>query len=51
MNPKLVKMIAKIAVMGIGSVMIGQIIKTEKNLQERIDEHFTETKPEPDQAN
>ena len=51
MNPKLAKTIAKFAVMGIGSLMIGQIIKLEKKLDQRIEEHFVETETESEKDN
>jgi hypothetical protein len=51
-KPMLAKNIAKLALMGIGSLLIGTIIKTEKKLVEQVDAHFaTETEAEPAQDN
>lgn len=45
MNPKFARMIVKLAVMGVGSVLIGTIVKAEKKLGDRIDAHYA---PEPE---
>ena len=50
-NPKLWKNGSKLAIMGIGSLLIGTIIKLEKKLDTRIDEYFSDPKPESDEDN
>lgn len=52
MNPKLVKNGAKLALMGIGSLLIGTIIKVERNLGEKLDAKYpTENTDESEQDN
>jgi len=40
MNPKALKLIAKLAVMAVSSLLIGTIVKGEKEAQQRINDHF-----------
>jgi hypothetical protein len=51
MNPKLAKFIAKQGFSIVGAVLIGYIIKTEKKIEAKIDEHYAppvEDTPEED---
>lgn len=45
-NPKIAKQLAKLALMGLGSLLIGTIIKAEKKLEQRIDDHYAEPETE-----
>jgi hypothetical protein len=47
MNPKLLKMLAKGTLAVAGSILIGSLIKAEKEAGERIDAYF-ETKEDQD---
>lgn len=49
MNAKLAKMLVKGAVGFVFSAAIGYVIKVEKGIEERIDEHYAEPKADTDQ--
>jgi hypothetical protein len=48
MNPKLTKLLAKGALMVVSSVLITQMMKADKALSQRIDEHFDNSDAQDD---